>query len=145
VRQAAFVFVPSTSANLATMAVSTEFSLRLPNSPGALAAICSVLAEERVSIQAFVLGVDGVVRFVVDNPVRTEGVLRAQGQQYRTREVLVVPVGHTPGGMGTVARLLADAGVNVNYAYGAAGESSARGTVILAVDDPLRVATAAGL
>ena len=86
------------------MAVSTEFSLRLPNSPGALAAICNVLAEERVSIQAFVLGVDGVVRFVVDNPVRTEGALRAQGQQYRTREVLVVSVGHTPGAMGTVAR-----------------------------------------
>ena len=127
------------------MAVSTEFSLRLPNSPGALAAICNVLAEERVSIHAFVLGVDGVVRFVVDNPVRTEGALRARGQQYRTREVLAVSVGHAPGGVSTVARLLADAGVNVNYAYGAAGEASARGTVILAVDDPLRVATAAGL
>ena len=38
-----------------------------------------------------------------------------------------------------------DAGVNVEYAYAAAGEGSATATLVLGVDDAPRAATAAGL
>ena len=34
------------------MAIRTELNLRLPNSPGALAAVCRALADERVNIVA---------------------------------------------------------------------------------------------
>ena len=32
------------------MAIRTELNLRLPNSPGALAAVCRALSDERVNI-----------------------------------------------------------------------------------------------
>ena len=45
----------------------TELSLRLPNSPGALAGVCRLLSNERVNIVALMLESSGQLRMVVDN------------------------------------------------------------------------------
>lgn len=127
------------------MALSTEFSLRLPNSPGALADLCGVLASERVDILALSVESSGHVRFVVDNRVRTEGVLRERRLQVTTRDVLAVSAAHSPGSLARILRLLAEAGVNIEYAYSGVGEGIARATIILGVDNPMRAASAAGL
>ncbi len=72
------------------MAVLTEVTLRLPNSPGALAAICRVLADERISILALSLESGGQLRLVVDNIIRAEGALRDRHYKVAARDVLVV-------------------------------------------------------
>jgi hypothetical protein len=126
------------------MPVATEISLRLPNSPGALAEVCAALATERVTIEAMTLGADGVLRLVVDNPLRADGALREQRHELRARDVLVTAVAPGPDSV-AVLRLLATAGVNVDYAYAAAGARGGGGTMVIAVDDPLRAATAAGV
>ena len=126
------------------MAVLTEISLRLPNSPGALADICRLLATERVSILAFGLDPAGSVRLVVNNPTRATGALREMRHALSTRDVLVVSAGHGPDGFGPALGLLADAGVNVDYAYSGTGESRTP-VLVVGVDDPVRAATIAGV
>ena len=59
------------------MAIRTELNIRLPNSPGALAGVCRLLAAERVNILAMTLETTGHLRLVVDNAVRATGALRA--------------------------------------------------------------------
>ena len=127
------------------MPIGIELALRLPNSPGALAEVCRTLARDRVGILALMLDDRGRLRLVVDNDVRAEGVLRDHRHQIDTREVLVVRTANHAGALAPLLALVADAGVNIEYAYAAAGEGSATATVVLAVDDARRAATAAGL
>ena len=127
------------------MPIGTEITFRLPNSPGVLAQICRTLAGERVGILALMLEASGRLRLVVDNVVRADGVLRESRHQIETREVLVVRTANTAGALAPVLALVAEAGVNVEYAYAAAGEGSSTATIVLGVDDATRAATAAGL
>jgi hypothetical protein len=127
------------------MPIGTEITFRLPNSPGALAAVCRALALEHVGIVALMLEAGGRLRLVVDNAVRAAGVLRDSRHQIETREVIVARTAHSAGALAPVLALVADAGVNVEYAYAAAGEGSPTATVVLGVDDASRAATAAGL
>lgn len=127
------------------MPVATELRLRLPNSPGAIADVCRVLTAERVNIQALSLEASGQLRLVVDNVIRAQAALREQRYVVTTGDVLVVSLSHRPGGLSPVLQLVADAGINVEYAYGAAGDSSPRALAVLGVDDAARAAAIAGL
>lgn len=128
------------------MAIRTELTLRLPNSPGALAGVCRALADERVNIVALSVEPSGQLRLVVDNHVRASGVLRERHHQVTTREVLVAAVASGPGALAPVLALVAGAGVNVEYAYGTTpdvGSSSA--SIVIGVEDAARAAAAAGI
>ena len=127
------------------MPVRTELSLRLPNSPGALAAVCAILGREGVGITALALEAGGQLRMIVDNHVRASGALREARHKIVERDVLVISLSNGPGDLATVARLVAESGVNVEYAYGGASESSGRAVAVLGVADPARAAAAAGV
>jgi hypothetical protein len=127
------------------MPTRTELSLRLPNSPGALAGVCRLLSDERVNINAVSLDSGGQLRLVVDNHVLGAGVLRARHHQVSERDVIVLSIANAPGGLSPAARLVADAGVNVEYAYGGAFEGGTGAVVVFGVDDAQRAAAAAGV
>lgn len=127
------------------MAIRTELNLRLPNSPGALAGVCELLADERVNIIALSVEASGQLRLVVDNHVRAAGVLREQHHQITERHVVVAAVGSGPGTLSPVLRLAAAAGINIEYAYGSAPEGAAGAAVVLGVADAQRAAAAAGI
>jgi hypothetical protein len=126
------------------MAIRTELSLRLPNSPGALGRACDALSEARVSILGLHLESSGRLRLVVDNPLQGAGALREHHYQVEEREVLYVLLPNTPGSLAASARLLADAGVNVEYAYGGVVEGTAMAAAVFGVTDAQRAAAAAG-
>jgi hypothetical protein len=125
--------------------IRTELSLRLPNTPGALAGVCQLLSDERVNIIAMTLEPAGQMRVVVDNHVHAAGVLREHHHQVAERDVIVTSVPNAPGSLAPALRLVADANVNVEYAYSGAGETSATASVVLGVDDAQRAASAAGI
>jgi hypothetical protein len=127
------------------MGIRTELSLRLANSPGALSAVCRALSDEGVSVTAMTLDHGGQLRLVVDNHVRAAGVLRQRHHQITERDVLVASVADGPGTLLPVLRLVADAGVNLEYAYGAAGAPGGTATVVLGVDDARRASAASGI
>jgi hypothetical protein len=77
--------------------IRTELSLRLPNSPGALAAVTRLLSDERVNILAIALEPGGQLRLVVDNHVHGGAVLREHHHQVAEHEVIVTSMHNAPG------------------------------------------------
>ena len=125
--------------------IRTELSLRLPNTPGALAGVCRLLSDERVNILAMTLETTGQLRMVVDNHVHAAGVLREHHHQVAERDVIVTSVPNAPGALAPALRLVADANINVEYAYSGAAEGSSMASVVLGVDDAQRASAAAGI
>jgi len=127
------------------MAIRTELNLRLPNSPGALAGVCRLLADERVNILALTLEAGGQLRLVLDNHVRGAGVLRAHHHLITERPVVVAAVPNGPGALAPVLAIAADAGVNVDYAYGSVNEGTTGAAIVLGVEDAQRAAAVSGI
>ena len=127
------------------MAIRKELNLRLPNSPGALGGVCRLLDAERVNIQAMALDASGNLRIVVDNHVHGAAVLRDHHHQVTEREVVVCTLPNAAGALAGPLRLVAEAGVNVEYAYGGSADASATASVVLGVDDAMRASAVAGL
>jgi hypothetical protein len=125
--------------------IRTELSLRLPNSPGALAGVCRLLSDERVNMLAMSLDTGGQLRMVVDNHVHAAGILREHHHQVAERDVIVTVVPNMPGALAPALRLVSEANVNVEYAYGGGSEGGPTASVVLGVDDAQRGAAAAGI
>ena len=102
---------------------------------GALAAVCRLMSDERVNIVALMLETGGQLRMVVDNHVHASAVLREHHHQVTEREVLLVGVPNTPGALAPALRLVADANLNIEYAYAGTAGSARRVTVYLGVSD----------
>ena len=127
------------------MAIRIELNLRLPNSAGALAAVCRLLSNERVNILAMALETSGQLRLIVDNHVHGAAVLREHHHQVMERDVIVTAIPNVPGALAPVLRLAADAGVNLDYTYGGGAEGGSTATLVLGVDDAARASAASGL
>ena len=126
------------------MAIRTELSLRLPNSPGALAGICRLMSDERVNIVALMLESGGQVRMVVDNHVHAAAVLREHHHQVSEKDVVVVTVPNTPGSLAPALKLLADASVNIEYAYAGVAESNQMASIVVGTEHVMQASAAAG-
>ena len=126
------------------MALRTELSLRLSNSPGALARVCRILGEDRINVVALSVERAGILRMVVDNPLRAVGALTEREYTVEQRTVLLLQLPNGPGALGHAASLLAAADVNVEYAYSSVLEHQTLATVVVGVDDAERAATATG-
>jgi hypothetical protein len=127
------------------MAIRTELNLRLPNSPSALGGVCTLLSAERVNILAMALDPTGQLRLVVDNHVHGAAVLREHHHQVTERDVILLALSNSPGALAPVLRLIGEAGVNVDYAYGGSSDASPAATIVIGVDDAARASAAAGV
>ena len=125
--------------------IRVELSLRLPNSPGALAGVTRLLSDERVNVLAMSLETGGQLRLVVDNHVHAAAVLREHHHQVTQHDVIVTSVPNAPGALSPALRLVADANVNVEYAYGGGADAGPSALIVLGVDDAMRAAAAAGV
>ena len=125
--------------------IRTELNLRLPNSPGALAGVCRLLSDERVNIVALALDGTGQLRLVVDNHVHASAALRERHYQVTERDVILLSVPNSPGGLASTLRLISDAGVNIDYTYAGAADMASIAAVVVGVEDAQRAAAAAGV
>ena len=125
--------------------IRTELALRLPNSPGALGGVCRLMSDERVNILAMALDSSGQLRMVVDNHVHAAGVLREHHHQVTERDVIVTSVPNMPGSLAPALRLVSEANINLEYAYGGGSEGGPTASVVLGVDDVQRASAAAGI
>jgi hypothetical protein len=93
--------------------------------PGQLARLGEVLGAAGINIEAisaFTGQGKGIVHVLVDRAEDAIGALEEAGIEVRAaRRVVVVPLPDEPGHLGAACRTLADAGVNIEQAYIAAG------------------------
>ena len=127
------------------MSIRTELSLRLPNSPGALSGVCRLMSDERVNIIALMLESSGQMRMVVDNHVHAGSVLREHHHQVTEREVILVTVPNTPGSLAPALKLLADANVNIDYAYAGVADTNQMASIVVGTDHVMEASAAAGV
>ena len=123
------------------MRVHKQLSVFLENRPGALAKLCGTLSEAGVNILALSVNdtVDhAVIRLIVDNNIKALMLIEQQGLYLNEQEVVVVEVKNSPGVLTEVARRLARADINIDYAYCAASENQQEGCLILKTDNAQR-------
>ena len=121
--------------------VEKQLSIFLENRPGGLAKICGTLSEAGINILALTIHdtVDhAIVRLLADRPVKALLILEQMGLYILESEVVVMELPNRPGALGEVARKLARADINIEYAYCSATEHQGTGSLILRTDEPER-------
>nr|AFD03217.1 amino acid-binding ACT domain protein [uncultured bacterium W4-21b] len=123
------------------MPIRQQLSVFLENRPGMLARACSVLSENGINVLALSIHdtVDhAVVRFLVDMNTKALLLIESEGFYVLEQDVVVVDVDNRPGSLAEVARKLAKADINIDYAYCTANEGQSNGCLVLKTDEPER-------
>jgi hypothetical protein len=118
------------------MHIETQFSIFLINKPGVLGNLLDELGKAKINILALTVmdSVEhGVLRIVGGSAEKTRKLLAAENATFNETEVLCVNLPNKVGAFADVAHKLADAHVNVAYAYCTAGARGGRTTGILKV------------
>jgi hypothetical protein len=116
----------------------TQIAVALQNKPGTLAQLCSTLRDAGINISAVdaaAIAGRGKVRLLVDNPEKAKDALKAAKIRFSEEEAIAIELDNRPGALGEVAGKLAQAKINIKYAYATTLEGSTKTTVILAVPD----------
>jgi hypothetical protein len=119
------------------MARVTQLVIHTENTPGALAQICTELAKVAVNIGAIMAAHDQSqgIRIVAAPLATARKVLDMLRISYSEEEAIAVRLTDRPGALGRVTRKLADAGINITYAYGSIVKGEERALIVLGVSD----------
>lgn len=122
-----------------------QISVFLENKPGALLSMTQVLAENQIDMRALSVAEAsdfGIARIIVDDVYKTTTVLRDAGFVHNVTPVLGVALPDVPGGLDQILRILAEAGVNVEYMYAFLGRKRGRAYMIFRVPDNAKASAA---
>src|SRR5580658_2881492 len=129
---------PGRHGNLRLMQIIKQLALFLENRPGTLARVCDALAAAKINIYAISTSdtVDhSVVRMVVSDPVKALFVFEEHGTLVVEDDVLMISGDNRPGSLASIAHKLANAKVNIEYAYCATPPDAKKGLLIVRVSD----------
>jgi len=116
----------------------TQISIVLKNELGALCRLCGILARAEVNIGGMSIDDctdEGFIRLVVDDPGKANKTLDQAKVPHLDTEVLVLDLANEPGMLQRVSAKLAEADVNIHYAYGTADLHGRGGALVLRVSD----------
>lgn len=120
------------------MKTATQLAIFLANQPGALARVCTALAEAGINILALTTSdtVDhSVVRLVVSEPRKAIFLLEERGLLVVESEVLLLTGANQPGALAEISNRLARAKVNIDYLYCASSPEAPAGLLVLRVNN----------
>jgi len=115
-----------------------QISIPMRNETGALCRLCGTLARAQVNVMGLSIEDctdEGFVRLIVDEPKKAIGILDASKIAHREQEVILLELENEPGALQRVSARLADAGINIHYAYGTADLHGRGGALVLRVSD----------
>jgi len=121
------------------MQIAKQLVLFLANRPGTLARVCDVLGAAKINIYAISTSdtVDHiVVRMVLSDPKEALRIFEDHGSLVLATDVLMIEGSNKPGSLAAMAHKLADAGINIEYAYCATTPDAKKGLLILRVSNP---------
>jgi hypothetical protein len=117
---------------------TTQLSVICEDRPGTLAHLAKVLGDSKVNIVAMScawIGVQGVVRIIVDNVKKARSILDRERLSYTEQDVLQVVFPNSPGRLGEFAGKLAEENINIISAYGTSVKDSKKASVVFQVSD----------
>ena len=120
------------------MHITKQLAIFLDNRPGTLARVADALAEAKIDIYAISTSdtVDhSVVRLVVSDYRKALHLFESHGTLVVEDDVLMLEGDNRTGSLARIAHKLADARVNIEYAYCATPPEAKKGVLILRVPD----------
>ena len=115
-----------------------QVAVFVENQPGSLRKVTTELHKEGISIYAFT-SYDtpefGILRMVVDNPLKAIEILTAKGFVNKICDVIAIQLNDEKGAMDSVLSSLMDSNVNINYIYSSFGYEDQLSAVIVHTDD----------
>lgn len=97
-----------------------QISVFVENQPGSMMRVTTVLTEAHINIRAistFDTPEFGIMRLVVDDPVRAKESLTEKGFVTRVSDVIGAELKDEKGNLNQMLKILADGQINVNYIY----------------------------
>ena len=116
------------------MDICKQLSVFLANKPGTLAAVCDELASEKINIYALTISDTAdhaVVRMVVSDSATALRIFEEHGTLAVENDVIMIDGENKPGSLAQIAHRLAEAKINIEYAYLATSPSSRKGLAIV--------------
>jgi hypothetical protein len=120
------------------MHITKQLAIFLDNRPGMLARVCDALSEAKINIYAISTSdtVDHtVIRMVVSDSPKALHIFEERGTLVVEDDVLMIDGDNKPGSLAKLAHKLADAKINIEYAYCATPPDAKKGLVIFRVSD----------
>ena len=120
------------------MQITKQLALFLENRVGMLARVCDALSAAKVNIYAISTSdtVDHIViRMVVSEPDKAMAMFEERGSLVVQDDVLMITGDNKPGSLAKIAHKLADAKINIEYAYCATSPDAKKGLLIMRVAD----------
>jgi hypothetical protein len=120
------------------MELAKQFSIFLVNKPGVLAQVTRIIAQAKINILAMTMtdsSEHGVLRLVGQDPDHLRKALAGLNLPTTETEVLVVTMANRTGALAEVCQRLADAHINISYAYCTTGASGGKTKSIFKVAD----------
>jgi hypothetical protein len=127
------------------MPKAKEFTITIPDKPGALGRCFLALAERGVNVlafQSFVEEGESLGRVVVDDSSAAKAVLGGLHMIFEETDVVTVQLPHRPGELGRAATRLGEAQVNIDYSYFGQEPGSPRAMLVFGVDNLSKAAAA---
>ena len=115
-----------------------QISVFLENRPGTLCEMTKVLADENIDMRAFSLAETsefGIARILVKDLYGALTVLKDAGYVTAISEAVAVAIPDVPGGLHSVIKAVADAGINLEYMYCFLGGQSGKAYLVCKVPD----------
>lgn len=116
-----------------------QLSVFVENQPGRLVAILEALEGKQINIRALSVSETaefGIVRLLLSDPEGGHEALRQAGFTTRSDWILTSEIPDVPGGLlHTVAKPLADAGLNLKYFYAYLEPSTNKAMAVIKADD----------
>lgn len=97
-----------------------QLSVFIENKAGRVSEVTDVLGAAGVNIRGFSVSDTadyGIVRVVVDDPDKGMKALQDAGFTVKESEVICIVLPDVPGGLAGVLKVIAEAGVNIEYVY----------------------------
>jgi hypothetical protein len=120
------------------MVKTKQLTVWLQSGPGQIGQIARALGDAKVNISAFGCSTRtglSPVRLQVSDFERAREILLGLGLRITEEEVLRVTVADRPGAAGRIGQALGEAGINVEYAYGAVTPGARKAEMVFGVSD----------
>ena len=118
--------------------IQRQLTVALENQPGRLAAVCRLLAASGINLRNLSVldNVEqGVIRIIPSDPEIARRLLKDAGHHIVEADVIVADMPDAPGMLATVSQALADAQINIDYAYGTEDQSEKSVRLVLKVSN----------
>ncbi len=120
-----------------------QLTVQLANKPGTLAQVAEALGKAKVNMRALAV-FEGRAKIIADDPVKGREALQKEGLYASIEDCLAVDMSDQPGTLGGICARLAEAGINIDYAYTGITQAAGKAVVVMVVSDLNKAAKIAG-